>query len=137
MEGWWRGTPCWAVLVVEGEQTATEWLAKGGGRAPTGLLGDSSNPRGMPTSTSTHPPPPPLLSLPNPTYNQSTTPLPAAVCLTVKTTAPVASQAPSPLLDLRLFLSSHHPLLHPPLCLHPLSGQEPSPLRDFLPLLLL
>lgn len=62
------------------------------------------------------PPPPP--SFPSKSHLQPLHhPLPAAVCLTVKTTAPVASQAPSPLLDLRLFLSSHHPLLHPPLCL--------------------
>ncbi|KAK5884481.1 hypothetical protein CesoFtcFv8_018296 [Champsocephalus esox] len=47
--------------------------------------------------------------------------------LTVKTTAPVASQAPSPLLDLRSFLSSHHPPLHlPP------PPQTSSPLVAFL-----
>lgn len=45
-----------------GGQTATERLAEA---APTGLLGDSSNPRGTP-------PPPP--HPPNPTYNHCTTP---------------------------------------------------------------
>lgn len=70
-----------------GRQTATERLAGG---APTGLLRDSSNPRGTTSITSTSPPP-------------------AAERLTVKTTAPAAHQAPSPQLALRSFLSFHHP----------------------------
>lgn len=55
-------------------------------------LGGSSNLRGI------HPPPPPPNAIDSP---------------------PSVDQAPSPLLDLRLFLSLHHPLLHP---LHSTAG---------------
>ncbi|CAB1441836.1 unnamed protein product [Pleuronectes platessa] len=97
-----------------GGQPATERLA---GSAPTGLLGDSSNPRGTPPTTL------PLQILP--------TPRPAAMRLTVKTTAPVASQAPAPLLDLRLFLVPTSLCCTLPSVSSSI-GQEPSPLHDFL-----
>lgn len=66
------------------------------GRAPTGPLGDRGNPRGMPPT------------FPSKSHLQSLHhhPLPAAVHLTVKTTAPVVSQTPYLLLDLRIFPTS-------------------------------
>lgn len=111
MEGWWgphAGRRWW----WGGRQRQRGWL----GELPQDCLGTTATREGRP--------PFPSKSHLQPLHH----PLPAAVCLTVKTTAPAARQAPSPLLDLRLFLSSHHPLLHPPLCLllllHPPSARN-------------
>lgn len=78
------------------------------GRAPTGPLGDRGNPRGMPPT------------FPSKSHLQSLHhhPLPAAVHLTVKTTAPVVSQAPYLLLDLRIFPTSFS---------YPSNASAPSP----------
>lgn len=78
------------------------------GRAPTGPLGDRGNPRGMPPT------------FPSKSHLQSLHhhPLPAAVHLTVITTAPVVSQAPYLLLDLRIFPTSFS---------YPSNASAPSP----------
>lgn len=101
--GWVK--PAWGCLLschVEGGR-GPMWADsdREAGWAPLGLLGDSSNPRGSPSH----------LFFSKSHLQSQHHPLPAAEHLTVKTTVPAASQAPSSLLGLRSFLGSHHPLL--------------------------